>query len=216
MNLSIEDALENNNLIVRTAEKLIGNSKLADTSKAESLLLRAKAGYVLGEYDLALDILLDLEEIDKKSPEVAARISLCFLRKEDLAKAEKWINEALVRNPIGSVKAECLGVETKFSSILANILLNQGKVGESKSLLQNEEPEEKDMLATTVEASVLGISGDYNNAIRLIDSVSHTIPEFTNKRLQLLKQSFTELRDSDANSIPLSKELVIMAQRAAL
>jgi tetratricopeptide (TPR) repeat protein len=113
----------------------IANDLMEEHEKTGDQFPLAVSAYLVREYDTAIEVLKS--DIDHSlNGQYEAQLALCYFRIEEHDDAELWIRKAISISEKGTIRAHILKQDLSYISLLAKILLVQGKAAEAISACQ--------------------------------------------------------------------------------
>ncbi len=213
---TVENQLANFTLITKRAQEFVDKASDEGARNCERNYNLGIAAYIMQEYSTALEhfiISFDENPDDEKS----ARIALCYWRNLNVSDAREWINKAIQKNKDGSIKAACLGHESSYKSIAAEIELSDGHIEQAKEIASDVLSKNKsDVLAAVVMANASAATGNFTKASEYTNLAILHAPDYTKRRLEKATSIFHEMTDLDSDGVPFIKELSAFTSRVAV
>lgn len=211
---AIKQAVANYEVIHKAASDMLNKSQ-SSALPAEREFWLGMAAYEMKEYDLAYDHLSECRRLDP-SPEVEIRLALCRWRQGQLAEAGDFATSAINQSPDGKVRAHCLGTVANYSSVLGAIEFERGNSARSRELANETiKRDENDVLAYTVLANSLLLSGDHQAADRALSKALSIANGYSRRQLDALRAVVHTVVAASGQNRPFFVEMGSLACRMA-
>lgn len=202
-------------VIARAAKQFMTDAEAAPDPAARGLAV-GMAAYEMREYALAFEHLLASERLSPTG-ETAARLALCCWRSGRLDEAADWINEAVNRDPRGTIKAHCIGTSSAYSTVLAAIELERGNADRALELIgDGSQVSNEDALLFVTQANALLARGAHEDAARAMDRARSIAPPYLLRQIEGFSELVSRARTLTASGQPFLAEFAALSARKAI